>query len=423
MDSISLVSWAVMLLFWATLSSEGIFEIMGQIKGQIIILGIWIITLIFFGRNALTVAYQRIIAHSLDLLLLSMFTIVNVLHLLFGNGDMAYDNFVKSLILLCLYTTVLVHLKNSIKAYNRSVIFLLIIYGLNAIYVTPILFSYPFIAKLYDFGTGEITWFGSWGFFMSFAVSIPCFIAVASRQKWLFRIFLYVMCISISLMIIISTFAASIILLFAGFAGLLFFSIKKKVKFILICSFIFLLITLCIKFYDFSEQPQIGAMAEKIGTIFTYQAELPTDENDPRIRATLMKVSINSFLEHPFFGVGLYGPREDGKNVVGLHSGIMDSLAQYGLFGSMWYFGFIFIAFRRLIIYLRSNPNSLIDQARLITLFIFLMGAMANPALIETPFCTLVFILALSPVRFETASVKSFMQNDNLKLDNNVSIV
>ena len=58
-------------------------------------------------------------------------------------------------------------------------------------------------------------------------------------------------------------------------------------------------------------------MAEKIGTIFTYQAELPTDENDPRIRNTLMKVSINSFLEHPFFGVGLYEPGKMVKMLLG----------------------------------------------------------------------------------------------------------
>jgi len=422
-DAISFISLLVIMVFWASLFSAGIFEIIGQIKGQVIILGIWVITLIFFGRNALEVAYKKIITHSLELFLLFVFVIVNVIHLLLGNGDMAYINFVESLILLCLYLTVLVHLKNSIKTYNRTVIFIMIIFGLNSIYVIPILFSNPFIAKLYDFGNGEITWFGSWSFFMPLAISMPCFIAIASRQNWVFRIFLYVVCISISLMIIISTFAASIILLLAGFVGLLLFSIKRKVKFILICSFIFLFITLCIKFYDFSEVPQIEAMVDKIGTIFTYKADLGNDDNDPRIRASLMQVSVNTFLQNPFFGAGLYGAREDGSDIIELHSGIIDSLAQYGLFGMMWYFGFIFIGFRRLIIYLRSNPSSLIDQARLITLFLFLIGAMANPALIQTSFCTLLFILALSPVRFEIASGKPLMQNDNLKSDYDASTV
>lgn len=201
-------------------------------------------------------------------------------------------------------------------------------------------------------------------------------------------------------MIILSTFAASIILLIGGFLGLLFFSIKKKVQFLLISGTVFFVFFILVKFYDYSEDmPQVAAMVDKIGTIFTYKSDLANDDNDPRIRASLMQKSIKAFLENPFFGTGLYSSGKNGEygNLIGQHSGIMDGLAQYGIFGIIWYFGFLYLGLRRLLIYIRLN-SSWQNKARLITFLLFIVGAMGNPVLIENSFASLVFILTLSPI-------------------------
>lgn len=399
-SKVSFVSLLLVLAFWITLFNAGIFMVLGQILGQLLILTIWLVSLFVTGKNAFKLAVSNIKTHSLEITLISFFVLVNAIHLIIGNGDMAYANFVKSLILLVVYITILVHLKNAQLAYRQSVIFILLFFGALSLYVTPILASNPFIARMYEFTDGEIPWFGSWSFFMPIAISLPCFVVVAAQQKIFLRIVLYTACISISIMIILSTFAASIILLIGGGVGLLFFSIKKKRQFLLIGGTIFLIFFMLVKFYDYSEEmPQVAAMVDKIGTIFTYKSDLANDDNDPRIRASLIQKSIKAFLENPFFGTGLYSSGQNGEysNLIGQHSGIMDGLAQYGIFGIIWYFGFLYLGLRRLLIYIRLN-SSWQNKARLITFLLFIIGAMGNPVLIENSFASLVFILTLSPI-------------------------
>ncbi len=407
-DAISFISLLVIMIFWVSLFSAGIFEIIGEIKGQAIILFLWLLTLFLFGHNALRLAFKKVRAHSIDIVLLIVFVLVNVVNMALGRGDMAYGNFVRSLILLSVFLSAVIHLKNDLPTYVKAVIFIIIFFGLISIYVLPILLLNPFIARMYEFSTGEIPWFGSWGFFMPIAISMPVFIAISLRQRGLVKILLCIICISICLMIILSTFAASIILLLLGCAFLLLFSVRNKKKLLLIIGIIFFAIVLLINQYDFSELPQLKQMVNKISTIFSYKSQLDEFGNDARgIRTSLMQVSIKTFLENPFFGVGIYDDSGNGNNVIGAHSGIIDGLAQYGIFGIMWYFGFILIGFRRLIIYFKSDPGNLINRARLITFLLYIIGAIANPVLIETSFCSLLLILALSPVDFQKIRIGS----------------
>jgi hypothetical protein len=396
-DGISIISLGLVLVFWASLFSSGIFELVGRIMGQIIILVCWVLSLTVFGKNAWRIALHNASAHSLELMLLVIFVIVNLTHLLLNNGDMAYTYFVRSILILVVFLTVVIHLRMNIADYKKTVIFIIIVFGIISAYVTPILFATPFIARLYEFTDGEIPWFGSWSFFMPLAITMPCFMSVTSKQKGILKPFLSICCLSIGIMIILSTFAASIILMLMGLMGLLLFSVKNKAKLVAIIGFIFLILILVVNFVDFSDDlPQVAKMVEKIQTIFTYKADLAGDDNDPRIRASFVQVSVNTFLKNPFFGAGLYGTTEG--NIIGAHSGIIDGLAQYGVFGIMWYFGFIILGFRRLIIYLRAKADSL-NRARLVTILLFLIGALGNPVLTETSFCTLVIILALSPIQ------------------------
>ncbi len=394
-------SFTVLLifLFWASLYNTAIFVIFGGISGQIILLSVWLISLFLINKKLLKIAKENIIRHSVEIIFLTVFLIINLIYLLIDYGDFAYEYFVRVLLLLILHITIIIHLKGNLKLFNKLINFIIILFGAISIYVIPILFNNPFIARFNEFSDGEIPWFGSWSFFMPLAISMPCFITVASYQKHnVYRRILYILCISICIMIFFSTFAASIILLLLGIFILFFLNLKSKSKFVIISMTILTLLIIIVNVYDFEELPQIGKMVEKIGTIFTYSKDLGGDDNDPRIRASLVQTSINSFIHNPFFGVGLYGPTNEGYTLIGMHSGFLDSFAQYGVFGIIWFFFFLFIGFRRLLLIMYRRKYDHLNNARFVTFVLYIIGTLANPVLTETSFCTLVFLLSLSPI-------------------------
>lgn len=406
------------MIFWASLFSSGIFAEIGNIKGQIIVVALWTISIMFSGKNAVDTAIRNISAHSLQVALLLTFVLINAAYWLFGRGDnAAYGSFVKSLILLTLYITILVQLKNNYRNYQIATIVIISIYALISIYVIPILFLNPFIARLYEFGADEVPWFGSWGFFLPIGMAMPCFIAISLKQHGFLKILLLASCFIISVMVFLSTFAASILLLIMGCIGLYFLSVKSKKKFILIMGGFLVVFVLFISSLDLSEIPQLEHMVYKISAMFNTTSGI--DENDPRIRASLIGISLNTFINNPLFGVGIYGARNDGNNLTGLHSGIVDGLAQYGLFGIIWYFGFLIFCCKILIRSMKFNRYDLINQARSITCILFFIGAIINPVLIDLGFCSLVFILAFSPLN--NIGVKPITQYPNREQSSDLS--
>lgn len=393
----SSISFLIIMIFWASLFSSGIFAKIGYIKGQIILILLWFICILFSGQKAINTALSNISSHSTQVFLLFVFTLINLFYWLLGRGDnMAYGSLVKSLILVVLFITILIHLKNDIQNYRLATIIIIVIYTLISIYTIPILFLNPFIARLNEFGKDEIPWFGSWSFFLPIGMAMPCFIATSLNERGFLKYFLLASCFVISVMVILSTFAASILLLILGVLGLYYQTVKNKSKFIITLGSIFLFILFFLSLFEISELPQIEHMFYKIPAIFNTSSGI--DDNDPRIRFTLMGVSLNTFIHNPLFGVGLFEARNDGNNLIGLHSGIIDGLAQYGLFGIVWYFGFLILCFKRLIYSLRFDTNNLINHARLISFALFFISLLGNPVLIESTFCSLVFILVFSPV-------------------------
>ena len=402
----------LIFLFWASLYNTAIFVIFGGITGQITLLAVWFISLLLINRKHLKFALENIACHSVEIIFLSTFAIINLIYLLISYGDFAYEYFVRVLLLLVLHLTIIIHLKRNILLFNQLVSFIIVLFGSISFYVIPILFNNPFIARFNEFSDGELPWFGSWSFFMPLAISMPCFVTVANNQKnKIFRRLLYILCLLICIMIIFSTFAASIILLLLGIFIMFLLNLKNKRKFVIISMSILTVFILLLNVNDFDELPQIGKMVEKIGTIFNFSKDLGGDDNDPRIRASLVQTSINSFIHNPFFGVGLYGPSDKGYTLIGMHSGFLDSLAQYGLFGIIWFFCFLFIGFRRLLLIMSRRKYDHLNNARFVTFILYIIGSLANPVLTETTFCTLVFLLALSPI-----------ENNVLEKNKNLSI-
>ena len=90
-----------------------------------------------------------------------------------------------------------------------------------------------------------------------------------------------------------------------------------------------------------SIQRRCESVAEALnGDRLTYAAE----------RYKLQVKSIEVFLENPLFGVGIYTAPHPKSYLVGGHSCLLDRLGQQGIFGGIFYFGFLlslYVYFRR----------------------------------------------------------------------------
>jgi O-antigen ligase len=403
-NPIRAVSFVLIQLFWISLYSQGVFLRIGGIRTQVVLLLFWLSTILIQPRRGVSAILFRLRAHRGEFVLLLMFLLVTALNLLFGRGAMAYGYAVRSLLLLITYVTVVVHLEHDHARYAWAAIAITVAIGVAALYVLSLiaaeLYVNPFSITHYDFQRlgDEPEWFGSWSFYMACAIPMPCLIAVAFRQHGLLRLCLLGLCLSTIIMLVLSTFAASVILVAMGLAGMLLLSIRKPKVYVIVA----LIGLACVGVqgqFDVTQIMQVEHLGEKIGTIFDINVtkDYDDDPNDPRGRLRMMKNSWRTFVAHPLFGVGT----EDmtlSDDVVGNHSGIIDSLAQFGVLGLIWYVIFLGVCLRRLFADLRRDWTDLIHQARLVTFIVFLAGAMINPIFFDVGLSALVFILALSPI-------------------------
>lgn len=391
----SLTAFAIVQIFWMTLYSTGIFQVLGGIKGQFALLGVWLFVLLAFPKSGSAPALRNLAQHGYELLFLAMFLVVNLLNMMFGRGG--YTSAVKVLLVLVTYVTVVIHLKDDYRRYRQAAVTLTLVLGAIAIYDLPTIIMNPFIGRYYEFAPGEIQWFGSWGFFMAYAIAVPACIAVARTQRGVLKTLLYLLITAIVLLIIVSTFAASIILVLLGFVGFIAFSIRRARTYWIIGA-VAVALALIMARLDLSQVPQIGPLAVKIATIFTIDksAEL-TDPNDPRVRASLMQNSLRTFAARPLIGGGVI-EAESGYELIGNHSGFVDSLAVYGVLGFSWYLVFFGLRSKRLFDAVRLEPANVIFQGRFLTAGAFAVGALANPMLFDVGSSAVLFILAFSPI-------------------------
>ena len=96
----------------------------------------------------------------------------------------------------------------------------------------------------------------------------------------------------------------------------------------------------------------------RIGEKLYYFGSENVTENYVDTRLNTVKMSWETFLQHPLIGVGYQCGnvfKELSAHGVGTHSMVFDILAQHGIIGSMLLFGFLFTAIKRVHSYIRCN--------------------------------------------------------------------
>ncbi|MFJ7638132.1 hypothetical protein ACIQZM_13965 [Peribacillus sp. NPDC097206] len=170
-------------------------------------------------------------------------------------------------------------------------------------------------------------------------------------------LFIYII---ITTMLISASYATAILVLLTGTLLIVMIKGKKSFIFCMILVFLFLFLINPIEMigYFLIESAKLFKTNEVISSKFLDLAQGFVSESvgsQTSGRGQLYLASLETFLRNPIFGI--YGPfGHDFKSEVGGHSGWLDLMAYYGLFGSLPLFIAIFLNFRKQLRFYASHP-------------------------------------------------------------------
>ena len=197
------------------------------------------------------------------------------------------------------------------------------------------------------------------------------------------RIIMFIAIFSMIFSIFISTYFASIFMFVLGVLLLLFFRFKKLFSFkAIVVGIVLFSMSIYIFNQYLSDTRLLDPILKKIEG-FSKQG------GDVTGRDKLANVSLETFYDNPFFGIGVPPWRSYDK--IGEHMPWVDFLANFGLFGFLPLLIFLFIRIKNRFSHFRFKNS--IDIACFIGVFLFIASNFISP-MITTPitYISLIFI-------------------------------
>lgn len=273
---------------------------------------------------------------------------------------------------------------------RKITVFLVLLLGVQCLYSIPyILNSEILVSRMFSSGQLEgiqlkdAIYHGVGGSPLYTTLSCIFFINVyliSSASNILFKIVLIVCEVCIGVSILISSFALPILMLLVGVIILIMRSGFNNI----LLSFYILTCTLG-AYLLFSQYFHDLPVFEPVLERFQIIEDRRIAENR---RSDLANVSLNTFFDYPFFGIGV--PEWGQYNQVGEHMPWVDFLAQYGFFGFLPFIAFLlYLLFRNFRFYFGSD-RSLYKSVCATGFLIFVFSNFINPLIQEA---SMIFLL------------------------------
>ncbi len=215
-----------------------------------------------------------------------------------------------------------------------------------------------------------------------------------SKGQRSFKILCLLIFCMITAMLVLASYATALLFLFIGSMLVLFIRGKRSFILAIFLSSLFLLIVPKEIFgqvfihaaYLFDGN---GVIQSKLFDLA--QGFVSGNYGDQTVgRGQLYLSSIHAFLHNPFFGI--YGPFSNPFNTfVGGHSGWLDQLAYYGLFGSFPLFTVFFLNIRKHLQHFSKHPYY---RILLIAQLLFILFGFINPVLYIYQLGFVMFVIA-----------------------------
>lgn len=220
---------------------------------------------------------------------------------------------------------------------------------------------------------------GSFDFIYGILILLPILILSIKNAEKYVKLFYVLLSFVIVFCIIKSNFTTAYILLLIAFAMILM--PKAKSLFAKVCTLILLVILFALApmilnvYFEYLMQSISSIYSRGKLEDLTRVINGTMTLSETTSRFSLLLKDINSFWNHPIFGVGAYYGTE-AVTGVGQHSQILDEFARYGIFGAIPLMIFLYLNIKRLwkALYIQDRKNIM-----LISTIIFLILAFLNP--------------------------------------------
>ncbi|MBL4954461.1 hypothetical protein RCG24_20910 [Neobacillus sp. OS1-32] len=313
---------------------------------------------------------------------------------------------------------------NNPAVLGKIVFFTMFFYLISSIQTYIGLKKYPLAARELatgsdpSQGTYSSLGIGGFGFIYSAVflnIVILYFVLINNRVSKKYKFFAITVCFMITIMLISASYATSLIIGFLG--AFLVICVRDKKWFILS-------MILAVLFFIAFPKEIIGYFLIDIAKLFDSSYVIQSKFLDlaqgflgntlgsqTSGRKELYLASLQTFLQNPFFGI--YGPFGNAFHAkVGGHSGWLDLMAYYGLFGSLPLFAAIFFNFKKQLKFFSKHPyyRFLLTAQALFVLFGFI-----NPITYIYQVGFILFVVAPAVPFLPQAFVKRNLEKGNRK--------
>ncbi len=400
------------LLILALFYSQPLYAVAGGLPTVGILTTLWLLIRVWrfsLGDNTLLQGLRDYVG---ELAAYGVFVLVTIGSFLAQHGVSGYDHFIiVSRVWLAMFIAAS-YSRTSLLTMRNFCTSAIVVLGLIAWRSVPELWNTPYLVRE---GTWEPeTWssllrkgIGGYGTYTSAAIVFPCLIAVVIGSKGAHRLLLAVLSIGIGASIALSSLMAALLTWVASSLLLAAASIWEKkfnlVTYLKAVALIMAISGLIWAYGGFAPQESLQFAIEKAERLSSESLVGGLSEGDETGRFDYLRASEESFLRHPWLGVG---PFTHGENfqaglIIGGHSSFMDQLAEYGIFGFGSYLVFVALLTRRVWLLFKFGSNRLIARSVAITWTAFLVTGVYN---------MVVLILEVSVMVFVVVIISSFRQ-------------
>ncbi|MDQ0155368.1 O-antigen ligase family protein [Robertmurraya andreesenii] len=354
--------------------------------------------ILLFGTWLLTTDYKCFVDHlTVDIIMIGCWLVTFFPYIITGNFFYGAYSPRAALLLFFLFicgiliTHYYMYYKKDFQMLGKIALFSLSFYAIASLQTYLGLKKYPLASRMLAVGDETIKQnyhglgIGGFGFVYSSVFIIIPLIYFFSKKTSTNNVWHKVISIIVFVMMLLMLFRASytIALLFTLVGIFLVFFIRGKKSLIVgvLFAVLFLIFipgdligsffihmanlfqendTIRVKFLDFAQ----GFLTESTGAQTSYRVQLYLS-------------SFQTFLDNPLFGI--YGPFGNQMNaVIGGHSGWLDLMAYYGLFGSLPLFIGIYLILRRQLLFYFNHPYFIY---LLIVNILFIVFGFINPTI------------------------------------------
>ncbi len=386
--------------------------------------------------------YKEVIAMMIWL----VFLVVNVL---LGRGHNGMWAVIYTAIFMTVYVMDYVYsMYNDRGVIQALMVFVIAVFAIESLRSIAILQTEPFLARMFNafyyedpsfYFSYELRGLGDYPFFTASAIAIPVFLYMVVKAKH--KILLGLAYLAIVAGIFYSGYTGSTMLVFATLIFILIYAIffyknkKRKRAFLIVVALTVVLITILFAFcihddmmreYSFKYRDlfkvilgdvEININLDEVKGI-TKGSEIKLGDATVS-RMSLYIKSIETFLKHPFFGVGPVFRTATMKNGIGGHSSWLDFLAMYGIVQCLPLILCFYYYFRR---NMKQHTYAVNKVMRFVPWLLFMGYGLVNPVYVARcfPVVLCLFIGGNSP-RGSAIPIKDiFRKKKNISLVSNL---